>query len=117
MKEYTTWDGKPLLVTYTPASIAPKAYKGDRGISEACVKRAFEPSDELHEAIFSQKTGVFNDRTAASMTPQERTSWLHLWDGVCCRSILPAEAWDCIRAGRVMENLTVRASNYMHLMR
>ena len=116
ISEYTTWDGNPLKVTYTPASIAPKSHKGDKGVSEANVKRTFKPSGGLYKAIFCQENGVFNDKTAATMSLRQRTTWLHLWDGVCCRSISPAEAWDCITAGYVLEELTVRASNYMHLL-
>ena len=113
---YTTWDGKPLRVVYTPATIAPKAFKGDPGKAEANVKRTFQPSNELYVAIFSQETGVFNDKTAPAMSAWKRTSWLHLWDAVCCRSVSPAEAWECVELGYVTEVLTVRASNYMHLM-
>ncbi len=113
---HLTWDGRPLRVVWTSAGIAPKQHRGDKGKSEANVKRTFVPSVELWKAIFHHETGVFNDKTLPGMTPRQRSSWLHLWDGVQCESISPAEAWDCIGLGYVMENLTIRASNYMHLL-
>ena len=111
-QQYFTWDGKEeVKVTYSRTRISDKW-----GFAEANVKRTFTPSQELHAAIFSQDHGRFNDKTAPNMTLRQRTTWLHLWDGVCCRTISPMEAWDCVKAGVVFEDLTVRASNYMHLL-
>lgn len=112
MEIYLTWDGKREI------TVGRFPFKnGRKTISEPVVKRTLEnPSMELHKAIFDQDTGTFNDKTAPNMTTAERAGWLHLWDGVCCESISHAEAWDCVSLGYVMENLKVRASNYMHLV-
>lgn len=112
--KYLTWDGKPIDVRYTMTG--PPNGRGSGPTPEPLVKRTFVPSDELHDAIFNQRTGVFRDETAIDMAPRDRSSWLHLWDGVQCRTISTAEAYEAVRLGYVPMNLTARASNYMHLI-
>ena len=113
MDNHTTWDNKPLTVTYTMTG--PPHYRAGGNTAEANVKRTFEPSGELYSAIFDLDTGILNTETAQAMTLYDKTLWIHLYDCICCRSVSPAEAWDCINAGRVSEHVTTRASNYMHL--
>lgn len=114
MTTHTTWDGTPVSVYHTQTG--PPNNRRGNSTREANVPRIFQPSDELHAAIFSPKTGTFRYEKAKNMTLYERTTWNHLWDAVCCKTISPMEAWACIESGFVLENLTVRASNYMHLL-
>jgi hypothetical protein len=44
------------------------------------------------------------------------TQWIHLADAVSRRTISPMEAYDAIDLGFLPENLTVRVSNYSHLL-
>lgn len=112
MKIYHTWDGKrEIKVAWHKSDL-----RGPRGVPfpiEACVSRTFTPSDALHRRIFEIGKGIVYRE---NMTQGERNRWYHLFDGVCCESISPAEAWDSIELGYVPEHLTVRASNYMHLI-
>lgn len=107
LTQYRTWDDKrEIKVTmYNPP------YKGWR--SEACVARTFQPSDALWLAFFEVGKGIVYRQ---GMTQTERNRWMHLYDAVCCESVSMADAYAALADGRVPENLTVRASNYMHLI-
>ena len=105
--QYRTWDDKrEIKVTYFKSNMRNMPY-------EACVSRTFRPSDELYLRLFKVNEGIVYRK---GMTQGERNRWMHLYDGVCCESISPAEAYQCIEQGFVPEHLTVRASNYMHLI-
>lgn len=107
MNIYKTWDDKrEIRVTYYQSNL--KRWK-----AEACVARTFQPSNELWVAFFRVNEGIVY---RPGMTQAERNRWMHLYDAVCCESVSPGDAWAALKDGRVPENLTVRASNYMHLV-
>ena len=107
IQQYTTWDGKrEIKVVYFKSNMKNWPY-------EACVSRTFQPSNELYLAFFEVNKGIVY---RPGMTQAERNRWMHLYDAVCCESISTGDAYECLKSGRVSEGLTVRASNYMHLI-
>jgi hypothetical protein len=64
-------------------------------------------SDELYDKIMDM---------AKKNPGKSATVWIHLADAVDRGTISPLDAYDCVNAGYVFENLKVRESAYSHLL-
>lgn len=64
-------------------------------------------SDELYDLIMEK---------AKENPGYNATPWIHLQDAVQRGTISPLEAYDALALGYLPECLTVRCSNYQHLL-
>ncbi len=80
-------------------------------LSIKAVKRTVKISDQLYDAIeFVLQAGLL------TMSLHIKSEWIHLRDAVCCGTASPMDAYECLQAGYVFEELKVRTSNYAHLI-